>query len=70
MYWSYQNLRLLLHGPYLFATALRNGDETLLSAGEEVAVGRCKAVAARGISDINDMCPGDLPAGWNGVWFM
>ncbi|KAG9665180.1 putative beta-mannosidase, partial [Aureobasidium melanogenum] len=70
MYWRYQNLRLLLHRPYLLATALRNGDETLLSAEEKVAVGRCKAVAARGISDINDMCPEDLLAGWNGVWFM
>lgn len=70
MYWRYQNLRLLLHRPYLLATALRNGDGSLLSAEERVLRGRCQAVAARTISDISEMCPEDLLAGWNGVWFM
>ncbi|KAK5999564.1 hypothetical protein QM012_005417 [Aureobasidium pullulans] len=70
MYWRYQNLRLLLHRPYLLATALREVNDSSLSAEERVGVGRCKAVAARTISDISDMCPEDLLAGWNGVWFM
>lgn len=70
MYWRYQNLRLLLHRPYLLATVLRAGDNTSLSTEEKVGVGRCKAVAARTISDISNMCPQDLLAGWNGVWFM
>ncbi|THZ51055.1 hypothetical protein D6C90_02052 [Aureobasidium pullulans] len=70
MYWRYQNLRLLLHRPYLLATALRNVPDTSLSAEEKVGVGRCRAVAARTIADISGMCPEDLLAGWNGVWFM
>lgn len=70
MYWRYQNLRLLLHRPYLLATALRNVPDTSLSAEEKVGVGRCRAVAARTIADISSMCPEDLLAGWNGVWFM
>jgi hypothetical protein len=70
MLWRYQNLRLLLHRPYLLATALRNGNETTLSAEEKVGVGRCQAVAARTIADISDMCREDLLSGWNGVWFM
>jgi hypothetical protein len=70
MHWRYQNLRLLLHRPYLLATALRDGDETTLSAEEKVGVGRCQAVAARTITDISDMCREDLLSGWNGVWFM
>jgi hypothetical protein len=70
MHWRYQNLRLLLHRPYLLATALRDGDETTLSAEEKVGVGRCQAVAARTIADISFMCREDLLSGWNGVWFM
>jgi hypothetical protein len=70
MLWRYQNLRLLLHRPYLLATALRDGDETTLSAEEKVGVGRCQAVAARTIADISDMCHEDLLSGWNGVWLM
>ena len=70
MLWRYQNLRLLLHRPVLLATALRNGSEATLSAEEKVGVGRCQAVAARTIADISDLCPEDLLAGWNGVWFM
>ncbi|KAI5243463.1 hypothetical protein E4T43_04193 [Aureobasidium subglaciale] len=70
MHWRYQNLRLLLHRPYLLATALRSGSDATLSAEEKVGVGRCRAVAARTISDISSMCPEDLLAGWNGVWFM
>jgi hypothetical protein len=70
MHWRYQNLRLLLHRPYLLATALRDGIETTLSAEEKVGVGRCQAVAARTIADISDMCREDLLSGWNGVWFM
>ncbi|KAG9800870.1 putative beta-mannosidase, partial [Aureobasidium melanogenum] len=70
MHWKYQNLRLLLHRPYLLATALRNGDRDLLSAEEKVGSTRCQAIAARTIEDISDVCPEDLLAGWNGVWFM
>jgi hypothetical protein len=70
MHWRYQNLRLLLHRPYLLATALREGDETKLSTEEKVGVGQCQAVAARAIADISDMCREDLLSGWNGVWFM
>lgn len=70
MHWKYQNLRLLLHRPYLLATALRNGDRSLLSAEEKVGSTRCQAIAARTIEDINDMCPEELLAGWNAVWFM
>lgn len=70
MHWRYQNLRLLLHRPYLLATALRDGSETTLSAEEKVGVGRCQAVAARTITDISVMCSEDLISGWNGVWFM
>ncbi|KAI4721451.1 hypothetical protein E4T48_02281 [Aureobasidium sp. EXF-10727] len=70
MHWRYQNLRLLLHRPYLLATALRNGNESSLSAEEKVGIGRCQAIAAQTISDISDMCREDLLEGWNGVWFM
>jgi len=70
MLWRYQNLRLLLHRPYVLATALRDGHETPLSAEEKVGVGRCQAVAARTITDISNMCREDLLSGWNGVWFM
>ncbi|KAI5204509.1 hypothetical protein E4T39_03604 [Aureobasidium subglaciale] len=70
MHWRYQNLRLLLHRPYLLATALRSGSDATLSAEEKVGVGRCRAVAARTISDISSMCLEDSLAGWNGVWFM
>jgi hypothetical protein len=70
MLWRYQNLRLLLHRPYVLATALRDGNETQLSAEEKVGVGRCQAIAARTIADISNLCREDLLSGWNGVWFM
>lgn len=70
MYWRYQNLRLLLHRPYLLATALRDVPDASLVAEEKVGVGRCRAIAARTISDISSMCGEESLAGWNAVWFM
>lgn len=70
MHWRYQNLRLLLHRPYLLATSLRRKPYTSLSAEEKVGVGKCRAIASRTISDISEMCEEQLISGWNSVWFM
>lgn len=70
MHWRYQNLRLLLHRPYLLATALRRTPYASLSIEEKVAVGRCRTIAAQTISDISRTCEEELIAGWNAVWLL
>ncbi|PSK51902.1 hypothetical protein B9Z65_3169 [Elsinoe australis] len=70
MHWRYQNLRIILHRPSVLAAALRRVPFSALSAEEKVAVGRCRAVAAQSIADIDSMCEEELIAGWNAVWFM
>lgn len=70
MHWRYQNLRLLLHRPYLLATALRGTPYTSLSVEEKVAVARCRTIAAQTISDISKTCEEELIAGWNAVWLL
>ncbi|KAF4550624.1 Fungal specific transcription factor domain-containing protein 8 [Elsinoe fawcettii] len=70
MHWRYQNLRLVLHRPFVLAAALKRVPFTALSPEEKVAVSRCRAVAAQSISDIDVMCEPELVAGWNAVWFM
>ncbi|KAG8629878.1 hypothetical protein KVT40_001497 [Elsinoe batatas] len=70
MHWRYQNLRIVLHRPSVLAAALRRVPFSALTAEEKVAVGRCRAVAAQSISDIDAMCEPELIAGWNAVWFM
>jgi len=70
MHWRYQNLRIVLHRPSLLAAALKRISSTGTSAEENLAVKKCRLVAAQTIQDINDMCPAELMAGWNAVWFM
>lgn len=70
MHWRYQNLRIVLHRPFLLATALRRTPYISLSAEEKVAVGRCRIIASQTITDISNLCEEELIAGWNAVWFM
>lgn len=70
MHWRYQNLRMLMHRPFLLATSLRRTPYANLTAEEKVAVGRCRIIAGQTISDINITCPEELIAGWNAVWLM
>lgn len=70
MHWRYQNLRMLIHRPFLLATALRRTSYMNLSAEEKVAVGRCRIIASQSIADITNTCSEELIAGWNAVWLM
>ena len=69
MKWRFQNIRIILHRPYLLTTALRRCVFSALSAEEKVAVGKCRIVALKTIEDISQECMPDLLSGWNGVWF-
>ena len=70
MHWRYQNLRMLMHRPFLLAAALRRAPYSSMSAEEKVAVGRCRIIAGQTISDITYTCQEELIAGWNAVWMM
>jgi hypothetical protein len=69
MKWRFQNLRIILHRPYLLTTALRRCAWSTLSAEEKLAVGKCRILAIKTIDDISQECMPDLLAGWNAVWF-
>lgn len=68
MKWRTQNLRIILHRPYLLSTALRRAAFAELGPEERAAVGKCRSVASRAIEDISSDCSEDLISGWNGVW--
>lgn len=70
MHWRYQNLRMLMHRPYLLATTLRRASNATLSHDEKIAVSLCRAMARQSIADINANCAENLIAGWTGVWLM
>ena len=70
MHWRYQNLRMLMHRPFLLAAALRRQPFSTMSAEEKVTVGRCRIIAAQTITDIDLTCEQNLIAGWNAVWMM
>jgi hypothetical protein len=70
MHWRYQNLRMLMHRPYLLATTLRRASNAALSQEEKMAVSRCRAMASQTIADINANCAESPIAGWTGVWLM
>lgn len=67
MKWRYQNLRIVLHRPYLLSAALRKAPFASLEADEKVAVGKCRIVAAKTIEDIAAEGKEELICGWNGV---
>lgn len=69
MKWRFQNIRIVLHRPFLLSTALRRCPFNSLSAEEKVAVGKCRIIAAKTIEDIANECLPDLISGWNAVWF-
>ncbi|KAF4301229.1 fungal specific transcription factor domain-containing protein [Botryosphaeria dothidea] len=69
MKWRYENLRVVLHRPFLLSTALKRTSFANLSAEEKVAVGKCRVIAAQNIEDISNECTPDLISGWNAVWF-
>lgn len=69
MKWRYENLRVVLHRPFLLSTALKRTPFANLSAEEKVAVGKCRVIAAQNIEDISKECTPDLISGWNAVWF-
>jgi len=69
MKWRFQNIRIVLHRPYLLTTALRRCIWSTLSAEEKVAVGKCRIIALRTIEEISQECMPDLLSGWNAVWF-
>jgi hypothetical protein len=70
MHWRYQNLRMLMHRPYLLATTLRRASNAALSQEEKMAVSRCRAMASQTIADINANCAESPISGWTGVWLM
>jgi hypothetical protein len=69
MKWRFQNIRIILHRPYLLTTALRCCAWSNLTAEEKVAVGKCRILALKTIEDISQECMPDLLSGWNAVWF-
>jgi hypothetical protein len=69
MKWRFQNIRIILHRPYLLTTALRCCAWNNLTAEEKVAVGKCRILALKTIEDISQECMPDLLSGWNAVWF-
>jgi hypothetical protein len=69
MKWRFQNMRIILHRPYLLTTALRRCAWSNLSGEEKVAVGKCRIMALKTIDDISQECMTDLLSGWNAVWF-
>ncbi|KAH7081073.1 fungal-specific transcription factor domain-containing protein [Paraphoma chrysanthemicola] len=68
MKWRYQNIRIVLHRPYLLTTALRRCVWSSLNADEKVAVGKCRLIAMKTIEEISQECMPDLISGWNAVW--
>lgn len=70
MHWRWQNLRMLMHRPFLLAAALRKSSHATVSPEEKVAVGRCRLIAEQTIHDIVATCHDELIAGWNAVWLM
>jgi hypothetical protein len=69
MKWRFQNIRIILHRPYLLTTALRGCAWSNMSAEEKVAVGKCRILAMKTIEDMSQECMPDLLSGWNAVWF-
>ncbi|KAL5115716.1 hypothetical protein ACEQ8H_006428 [Pleosporales sp. CAS-2024a] len=69
MKWRFQNIRIILHRPYLLTTALRACSWNNMSAEERVAVGKCRILAMKTIEDMSQECMPDLLSGWNAVWF-
>jgi hypothetical protein len=69
MKWRFQNIRVILHRPYLLTTALRGCAWANMSAEDKVAVGKCRILALKTIEDISNECMPDLLSGWNAVWF-
>ncbi|RDI83128.1 hypothetical protein Vi05172_g6879 [Venturia inaequalis] len=68
MKWRYQNLRIVLHRPYLLSAALRKAQFQNLTAEEKVSIGKCRLIAAKTIGDIASECKEDVICGWNGVY--
>jgi hypothetical protein len=67
MKWRYQNLRIILHRPYLLSAALRKAPFSSLTAEEKLAVSKCRIIAAKAIENISTECKDDVISGWNGV---
>ena len=67
MKWRYQNLRIILHRPYLLSAALRKSQFQNLTAEEKVSIGKCRLIAAKTIENISAECKEDVISGWNGV---
>src|ERR1700712_3374665 len=53
MKWRYQNLRIILHRPYLLSAALRKVPYADLSGEEKLAVGKCRIVAAQTLENVS-----------------
>ncbi|KAK5163140.1 uncharacterized protein LTR77_010924 [Saxophila tyrrhenica] len=70
MHWRYQNLRMLMHRPYLLAAALRRTRFAGMGAEQKIAVTRCRVIAGQTIADIDATCRLELIAGWAAVWEM
>ncbi|KAK7535299.1 fungal-specific transcription factor domain-containing protein, partial [Phyllosticta citribraziliensis] len=69
MKWRYQNLRIVLHRPFLLRAALRKTPYAMLTAEDKVAVGKLRVIAGQTIKDMSEECTEDLISGWNAVWF-
>ncbi|XP_014554168.1 hypothetical protein COCVIDRAFT_18024 [Bipolaris victoriae FI3] len=69
MKWRLQNIRIILHRPFLLAAALRRAPWAALSTEEKVAVRKCRQIACQTIEDMSQECMPDLISCWNAVWF-
>ncbi|KAK5745772.1 hypothetical protein LTR17_001274 [Elasticomyces elasticus] len=70
MHWRHQNLRMLMHRPYLLSAALRRIPFAGMNAEEKTAITRCRIIAGQTIADIDATCREELIAGWAAVWHM
>lgn len=69
MKWRFQNIRIILHRPFLLTAALRRAPWAALSTEEKVAIRKCRHIALKTIEDISQECMPDLICCWNAVWF-
>ncbi|KAF1811737.1 hypothetical protein P152DRAFT_418407 [Eremomyces bilateralis CBS 781.70] len=68
MNWRFQNLRIVLHRPFLLSTALKRTSPANMTAEEKIAVKKCRQAAEQTIEDISAGIKEELISGWNGVW--
>lgn len=69
MKWRYQNLRIILHRPFLLHRAY-GGLQSTPSSDDLTAIKTCRALAKQTIYEITSEFSQNQMSGWNAVWFL